>query len=155
MKCTLSICENLVKNENAWNWKSKYCCISHQRQHAGSKGGISAKSVIKKQKEKNPNAPSSLPYKDWDEERQGKWCAYVISRQRRIRKATPQWVNKEEIEEFYIKARILTKETGIKYEVDHIVPIQGKLVSGLHVPVNLQIITKFENISKNNKFTVE
>jgi 5-methylcytosine-specific restriction endonuclease McrA len=47
----------------------------------------------------------------------------------------------------------MTKETGINYEVDHIIPLQGKLASGLHVYNNLQIITQSENRSKNNKYT--
>ena len=62
---------------------------------------------------------------------------------------------KEEIAAIYKKAKELTKETGIPHEVDHIVPLNGKLVSGLHVPANLQIITMTENRQKSNKFIGE
>ena len=68
--------------------------------------------------------------------------------------ATPKWLTKEhllEIQNIYIEAIRLTKETGIKHEVDHIVPLLGKLVRGLHVPWNLQILTKSENCRKSNK----
>jgi len=69
-------------------------------------------------------------------------------------KACPKWLSKSDIkamEEFYIKARELSETTGILHHVDHIVPIQGKRVSGLHVPWNLQILTASENSAKSNK----
>ncbi len=71
------------------------------------------------------------------------------------RNAVPKWINeelKQEIQKFYIEARLKTRETGTKYEVDHIVPLMGESVCGLHVPWNLRVITQFENRSKRNKF---
>ena len=71
------------------------------------------------------------------------------------RNAVPKWVNgelKQEIQKFYVEARAKTKETGINYEVDHIVPLMGDNVCGLHVPWNLRVITRFENRSKANRF---
>lgn len=68
---------------------------------------------------------------------------------------TPKWltsVHLSQIELFYEAANKLTKEFGIPMEVDHIIPLQGKIVSGLHVPWNLQVITQAENCSKNNSF---
>ena len=72
-------------------------------------------------------------------------------------KATPPWLTKElrnKIQEFYDQATKLTKETGIQHEVDHVVPLQGKNVSGLHVPWNLQVLPAFGpngNRFKGNK----
>jgi hypothetical protein len=68
--------------------------------------------------------------------------------------ATPSWLTKEdiqEIEQFYIKAQQMNNHTGEKHHVDHIVPLQGENVCGLHVPWNLQVIPAKENISKSNK----
>lgn len=68
--------------------------------------------------------------------------------------ATPDWLTKEhleQIEEFYETARDLAwLNEGEILQVDHIVPLQGKEVCGLHVPWNLQILSKSKNISKFN-----
>lgn len=68
--------------------------------------------------------------------------------------ATPSWLTKKqllEIEELYLCARMFRLYTGQEYHVDHIVPLQGENVCGLHVPWNLQVITAKENLTKSNK----
>jgi 5-methylcytosine-specific restriction endonuclease McrA len=76
----------------------------------------------------------------------------------RNRKAsrTPKWLSDSDlwmIEEAYELASLRTKITGFKWHVDHVLPLQGKLVSGLHTPYNLQVIPGRINQSKGNAFT--
>lgn len=69
--------------------------------------------------------------------------------------ATPNWLTEFDLDfilSIYTQAKELENLDGIKRHVDHIVPLKGKNVCGLHVPWNLQILTATENISKNNKF---
>jgi 5-methylcytosine-specific restriction endonuclease McrA len=61
--------------------------------------------------------------------------------------ATPPWLTKEdynEILKFYAEAKRLN------HHVDHVVPLRGKNVSGLHVPWNLQVLPPHENARKGN-----
>lgn len=70
---------------------------------------------------------------------------------------TPIWLSTDDfwlIEQAYEIAALRSKATNIAWHVDHIFPLQGELVSGLHVPTNLQVIPWFENLSKANKFEV-
>ena len=68
--------------------------------------------------------------------------------------ATPPWVSDADLAPFYELSHRMTEETGIKHEVDHIVPIVNDAVSGLNVPCNLQVITRSENARKSNTFKV-
>ena len=79
---------------------------------------------------------------------------YSLHRKLYIKQATPKWANIEAIEHIYNSRDVLTESTGIEHHVDHIVPLRGKLVCGLHCEDNLRVITKSENKKKSNKWTV-
>lgn len=69
-------------------------------------------------------------------------------------KRIPNWLtsqDKNEIREIYLMSSKM-REIGVDCHVDHIIPLQGKTVSGLHVPSNLQILTATENHSKGNRY---
>jgi len=66
----------------------------------------------------------------------------------------PKWLTESDwlnIKCKYSVANMLSRESGKKYHVDHIIPLQGKLVSGLHVPSNIRVIPATENVKKSNK----
>jgi hypothetical protein len=76
------------------------------------------------------------------------------ARRRKHRDATPPWLTrkqKSEIRNLYQIAMTMTKTTGEQYVVDHIIPLRSDAVCGLHVPWNLRVITREENLTKSNK----
>lgn len=74
------------------------------------------------------------------------------ARRARKRKANPRWALRSEINAFYVAARAASKLTGCPHVVDHVIPLRGKYVSGLHVHNNLQVITAKENAKKHNRY---
>jgi hypothetical protein len=70
------------------------------------------------------------------------------------KQATPSWSNHFFISEIYKLAILRTKITGIKWHVDHVVPIKSKLVCGLHVEDNLMVIPAVQNLKKRNLFEI-
>lgn len=99
---------------------------------------------------KNPDAKSS-----YYRENKNKFAASTRKRQAAKIKRTPSWANKQLIDAFYLEAKRLEELTGIKFHVDHIIPLQGELVSGLHVETNLQLLPAHENLGKSNNFDPE
>jgi hypothetical protein len=71
-----------------------------------------------------------------------------------IKRATPSWANKFFIAEAYHIAKVREKMLGGKWHVDHIVPLRGKHVCGLHVESNLQVIPAKVNLKKHATFEI-
>jgi 5-methylcytosine-specific restriction endonuclease McrA len=75
------------------------------------------------------------------------------ARRKREKEASLNRAFHKSILKIYKSCQVMCEVTGQKYEVDHIVPLMGKNVCGLHVPWNLQIIPQDINRKKTNKWT--
>ena len=110
--------------------------------------------AIQAWRESNPERTAAM-YRDWAERNRDKVNAKWMKRDASKNKRTPNWLTLDEhwmIEQAYDIAAKRTQMLGIKHHVDHIVPLQGKTVSGLHVPWNLQVIPAKLNQQKSNHF---
>lgn len=95
------------------------------------------------------NAENVKRYRQLNSE---KYLYYRWVRIARILQATLKEVNPDEIKAIYAERKKISEQTGIIHHVDHIVPLRGKNVCGLHVPWNMQIIPGVMNQSKGTKF---
>lgn len=126
-------------------------CVSWKRNNPEAVSRIMRRNYLK-----NHDAWKSYT-RAYSKENPGKVNALVMKRHAAKLQRTPKWLTKEqlqEIKEFYIEAKELQwlSDPTDPLEVDHIVPLQGEIVSGLHVPWNLQILPKSLNCEKSNKF---
>ena len=74
------------------------------------------------------------------------------TRKQSVKDRTPIWSDTKAIRDIYLTCAEMTLSTGIPYEVDHVIPLHGKNVSGFHVEGNLAIISREDNASKSNVY---
>lgn len=112
---------------------------------------------IAKLKEWMANNPErhAAAKKAWEEANRPLLAAYSAKWRKCCRIATPAWGDFDAIKAYYVEAARLTAETGIPHEVDHIIPVQGKTVCGLHVQTNMRVIPAGDNCRKRNKLDLE
>lgn len=138
----------------------KPCPHGHvDERHVSDKSCVTCRrlSVVKRQKaDQNEyrRAGRERSKKYYDNNRASK-LAQLRLRQGYEELATPVWADKKAIAEIYELASWLTKFTGIPRQVDHVIPLRGKDVCGLHVETNLQVLKAFDNNSKGNRFDGE
>ena len=88
----------------------------------------------------------------------GKINALCAARKIVVKQRTPGWLttfDKLKIRCMYQLAAMYTRENNEPWHVDHVIPLQGQSVSGLHVPNNLRVLRGIENIQKKNKYEVQ
>jgi hypothetical protein len=158
-------CELCGVNINHMRSDARFCCRDHKRKASDSKRNY----AVEYQKNKEVRRQQALKYYYADHKnakakqllkqkaRLPQIAAYEANRRAIKLQRTPRWIGKEEmwlIKEIYDLAARRTQQFGFSWHVDHIIPLQGHRVSGLHVPENMQVIRGVDNISKNNKYEV-
>lgn len=135
---------------------AKFCSAKHRESFFRKNNPDKTKAYDALYRKNNPNKvkASKALYQKTNAD---KHCAYQAKRRADKLRATPLWlteVDKERIQNEYKLAALQAKITGESWHVDHIIPLQGNLVCGLHVPSNLKAMRGKDNISKYNKFEI-
>lgn len=134
------------------NWEC-IVCKKERRKDYKARNKPKVAEAKKRYKQKHPEL-NRAQVKKWKLKNPAKVRAQKAKRRAAKLNRTPSWlrpVDFRHIQVYYEISRRQTQATGIKHHVDHVVPLQGETVSGLHVPWNLQVLEGRENSRKNNK----
>jgi len=135
-------------NKEKVNEYSKSWCQNNKNKRA---------SVMKAWRDANKERVKTYN-KHYRESNRGKIVFFMANRRNAKLNRTPCWLTEtdfEKIKRKYAYAQRKAEKTGERWVVDHIIPLQGKFVSGLHVPANLRVIKNTTNCSKHNHFDLE
>jgi hypothetical protein len=152
-RCSLTLSyDNFHKNKSRKDGVQSFCkpCFKQTQKVYVESNQEKVLGRLKNFRDKNKDY-----FSNWAKLNRSKRNQQQAEREHKKRNATPSWLTVEQrklMENVYWLARDLTVTSGEAYHVDHIVPIKGKLVCGLHVPWNLQILPSDLNLSKGNKF---
>jgi hypothetical protein len=147
--------------DSKWYFTGKPCKNGHIAPRF--KSNRNCKECAYEKREKYENSPAYLEWKEtnkksvalaWQKRNRASVNANTRKYQANKIQRTPKWLSEFDLLKMkclYQVAAMRSQESGQDWHVDHIVPLQGKNVSGLHVPWNLQVIPKKDNLSKSNK----
>lgn len=138
----LSIKKGRQKNPEKVNQRNRKWYQIHKQSRAKQ---------IAKWRDQNPQKVKQM-HRKWVINNQEKLNKNEAKRRALIINAVMPWARLDLIAKYYELALLYTEIYGIKHHVDHIVPIKGKNVTGLHIENNLQILTAHENYIKSNKW---
>jgi len=145
--------ENQKRIAREWYERNKELTKQRAREWALANPEKRKKSIDKWRKENREQ--HNQTNRDYFAQNPEKRAAHQAKRRAAKLQRTPCWLTSEGlwlIEEYYHLAQKRTELLGFPRHVDHIIPLRGRNVSGLHVPENLQVIPGIENIKKSNKY---
>jgi 5-methylcytosine-specific restriction endonuclease McrA len=143
-KCIKCKSENTLKNRNPETHKQQALKSYHARKK------LNSQKIAEKRKEYYINNKATIIEKSLAWQKENKLACRAKNAKRRASKllATPPWAKNGE---YLDQIKTIYKNCPAGHEVDHIVPLKGVEVCGLHVPWNLQYLTKSQNSSKGNR----
>lgn len=146
------MCSEIVSKSKSYYEANKEKILSQQKEYRKA----NRKKVLTQKKEYRELNRDKVAFqqKSWNDSNRDKKTALEARRRAAKLKATPPWLTDsmlKEINSFYWLAKDLKLINGEPYHVDHIVPLLGKNICGLHVPWNLQVLPADINIKKSNK----
>jgi len=145
--------ENAKRLKKEWYLRNKTLVKERARAWALSNPEKAADSKAKWRQE-NIETHNAIN-REWFANNKDKRASYQAKRKATILQRTPKWdPDVHLIVAKYQLAAMLTQASGIPHHVDHIIPLQGKNVSGLHTFSNLRVIPGEENVKKSNKYPV-
>jgi len=128
-------------------WRANRQAIEAERQELyGSSPALTKKELRDQQKERDQLVKQA----------RAALVRFHAARRRTLKlQRTPPWADQALILAVYREAKAISEATGVQHHVDHVYPLQGELVSGLHVHNNLQVLPWRENLVKRNRFEIE
>lgn len=139
----------LNKSKEYYTKNREYCLLKIKEYQEENKEIVNQRKL--KWAKENPDKIKEAT-KKYNKNNKNKKAFYQSKRRAMKLQATPKWSESDRIQLIYEKAKWLESLTGIKYHIDHIVPLKSDKVCGLHVWSNLQILSVEDNCRKGNSF---
>lgn len=151
--------QDFGSNKHTWNLKRAYCenCEAIVCKQWRTQNPDKHARILREYNKRNPEMRKEIA-KKYRLANLDKDAAKTAKRRAAKLNATPTWLCKQQLEDiqaFYTVAKKLENVCSVKYHVDHIIPLQGKKVCGLHVPWNLQLLESSLNLSKSNNIKID
>jgi hypothetical protein len=137
-----------IEKARTWKKRNSTKVLASQRSRA-SINGAKNRAARKAWELRNPTAALESLKRYRERNRAKIRARLTVSKQGREKRRV-LWANQDAILEIYRQAEFKTRTTGRMHVVDHIIPLQGRTVSGLHVETNLRVVEHHENARKHN-----
>lgn len=138
------------RNKSGLQSKCKECSsIINKKRYEKNKKQILFSNAVWRDNNREKHRASQ---RKWKNENKALVNHHTALRRAKKKKATPLWADINRIKYIYAHCQWLNKTFNCNMQVDHIVPLNGKNICGLHIHQNLQVIPAEENIKKNNSF---